>query len=196
MIDRKKFFAGVRHGPFPGKLTTEQVKGMNVVLDEWENRCLDDLRWLAYALGTMPIETAWTMQPIHEKGRRSYFDKYEPGTRIGKRLGNTQPGDGYRFRGRGNVQITGRANYAKMRSLLGVDLIDNPDLALDPKVAADIMFEGMIRGVFTGKKLADYFNKTTTDWKNARRIINGLDRAEEIAGHAKAFFTDLTTSSN
>ena len=206
MINRKKFFDGIRQGPFPGKLKATQVHGIEAILDEWERRKLTDLRWLADMLGTAYLETAMTMQPIVERGGKSYFNKYNAGTTIGRRLGNTQPGDGYKFRGRGYVQITGRANYQKMSQLLrdtGVvgagnaelSLIADPELALQPGIAAFIMFEGMTRGTFTGKKLSDYFNKTAADWINARKIINGLDRANDIAGWSKQFYADLVAAS-
>lgn len=193
-INRKTFFDKVRAQPFAGSLNSTQVAGMSAILDEWERRSLVDLRWLAYMLATSYHETARTMQPIHELGPRSYFDKYEPNTKIGHNLGNTNPGDGYLFRGRGYVQLTGRANYQKMHVILGVDLTSNPDLALVPKTAASIMFEGMSRGTFTGKKLTDYFNLNSSDYVNARRIINGTDRAELIAGYARSFFVALNAA--
>lgn len=193
-ISRKAFFDKVRASPFDGSMTISQVQGMGAILSEWERRGLTDLRWLAYMLATTFHETAHTMQPIHEIGKRDYFNKYEPGTKIGATLGNTKMGDGYLYRGRGFVQLTGRANYDKMRGILGVDLIGNPDLALDPKNAAAIMFEGMSRGTFTGKRLTDYFNASATDYVNARKIINGTDRAELIAGYARSFYTALNAA--
>lgn len=78
---------------------------------------------------------------MHELGGRSYFNKYEPGTAIGKRLGNTQIGDGYRFRGRGIFQLTGRYNYQRYGELLAVDLVHNPDSAADPIIACHIACE-------------------------------------------------------
>lgn len=176
-IDRKIFFDGIRGSPMPKKLNTKQVDGINFVLDEFERRKCNDLRWLAYMLATMTVETDWTMQPIREKDNqaRTYLKskKYYP------------------WIGRGYVQLTWDYNYKKMSKLLGVDLIKNPDLALDPKIAAEIMFQGMVDGIFTGKKLGDYFTKDKSDWVNARRIINGLDRAAEIGGYAKQFYADL-----
>ena len=54
-------------------------------------------------------------------------------------------------------------------------------------MSSAIMVYGCVEGWFTGKKLSDYFNETTSDWVNARRIVNGTDRSHEIAGHSKAF---------
>lgn len=199
MIDRARFFAGIRQQPFPGKLTAGQVSGTEAILDEWERRGMTDLRWLAYMLATAKWETNHTMQPIHEEGGPAYWKRmYDPqGSRpaLAKRNGNTKPGDGARFCGRGYVQLTWRNNYRRLGNLIGQPLEDNPDLAMKPDIAAEIMFEGMKGGIFTGKKLADYFNAKTTDWINARRIINGTDRASEIAGIAKQFYADLIAAS-
>lgn len=204
MIDRKRFFAGIRQQPFPGKLTSGQVSGTSAILDEWERRGLTDLRWLAYMLATTKWETDHTMEPIVERGGAAYFKRmYDPtGERpaTARKNGNTTPGDGAKYRGRGYVQLTWKNNYAKLTKLLqaagiDVDLVANPDLACRLDVAAFILFEGMIDGLFTGKKLANYFTVTTADWINARRIINGTDCASEIASIAKQFYADLTSAS-
>jgi hypothetical protein len=63
------------------------------------------------------------------------------------------------------------------------------------RVDAQVMFEGMIRGSFTGKRLSDFFNDAKTDWPNARKIINGLDRAEMIASYARQFHGALIAAS-
>jgi len=141
----------------------------------------------AYVLATAFHESAHTVKPIYERGGRPYFDKYEPGTKIGRMLGNTHPGDGYLFRGRGYVQLTGRANYAKASAKIGVDLIRLPDLALGSANAAQILVVGMIEGWFTGRKLADYITLSSSDFVSARRIINGTDRADLIAGYAREY---------
>lgn len=130
---------------FGGKLTQGQVDGINTIVFAYE-RHRSDLRHLAYLLATAKHETAHTMQPIYERGKREYFNKYEPGTKIGKALGNTKPGDGYLYRGRGYVQLTGRANYRKF----GIE--DTPDAALNPDVAAGILIDGCLNGSFTGKE--------------------------------------------
>lgn len=187
-FDRKSFFAEYRTC-FPGTITQSQVIGLEALLGFIEaDEDVEDVRWMAYMLATTKHETADTFHPIQERGPRSYFDKYEPGTRLGKRLGNVNRGDGYRLRGRGFVQITGLSNYIKMSDLLGVDLYVDPEIALHPDIAYRIMSVGMRRGTFTGKKLADYIPKGgIADYRNARRIINGLDRATLIAGYAASF---------
>lgn len=111
-----------------------------------------------------------------------------------EQLGNTEPGDGYRFRGRGLCQLTGRRNYARASLLAGVDLIANPDRAKELRLSVVIMFDAMTNGWFTGKKLSDYLDQSPPDFVNARRTINGLDKAEQIAGFARKFLEALTVS--
>lgn len=173
----KVFFDGIRG--LTGGLSQTQVDGFNALLKATEAL---PLKHQAYVLATAWHETARTMQPIYERGARSYFDKYEPGTKLGKALGNTLKGDGYRFRGVGYVQLTGRANFVKMGKLLGHDLAAGPELAAMPDIAARIIVEGMTRGMFTGKKMADY-----ADYVGMRRVVNGTDRAALISGHAVIF---------
>ncbi len=156
------------------------------------DRRIDDYRWVAYIMATVKHETANTFKPITEYGPRRYFDKYEPNTKIGKSLGNKQTGDGFKYSGKGYSMITGLANFTKFENLLDLPLVKNPELALHPDVAYEILIQGMIDGLFTGKKLATYFNDNLTDWVNARRIINGIDKAELIAGYAKDYFKLLT----
>lgn len=99
-------------------------------------------------------------------------------------LGNTQAGDGRRYKGRGYVQITGRVNYSHWSRRLGIDLVGKPELASQPDIAAQILVGGMRDGSFTGLKLADFIGN---DFLSARKIINGLDRAQQIANIATAY---------
>lgn len=173
---------------FGGSLTQAQVNGIETILAASEGLPIGHR---AYLLATAKHETADTMQPITEYGGRKYFDKYDTG-KLAKALGNTpdKDGDGYRYRGRGYVQITGRANYAKAGGKLGVDLIANPEAALNPDIAARILVRGCSEGWFTGKKLDDYL---PDDFRNARRVVNGTDKADLIASYAIEFGKALAT---
>jgi putative chitinase len=153
------------------------------------------ISYAAYALATAYRETASTMQPIKEYGGPTYFTRmYDvAGARTALCIanGNTCAGDGPRYCGRGYVQLTWKNNYAKAGKACGVDLVANPDKAMDPVIAAKIMRSGMVEGWFSGRKLADYLpaigEAAPAAFANARRIINGSDHADEIAGHAIEF---------
>jgi len=188
--ERVDFFYRVRVSLFGGRISSSQCLGMRAKLDEFKKRSLTDLRWLAYILATSYHETGKHMMPVRE----GFASNDADARRIvaGREYGKPDPWTGQVYYGRGDVQLTWRKNYDLMGHLLNLPLVANPDLALKPDVSSAIMFEGMIQGLFTGKKLADFFNGDRADWVNARQIINRLDRAELIAGYAKAFHAALT----
>lgn len=124
---------------------------------------------ITYVLAVAEHETDMG-RTLEEEGARSYFNKYEGRSD----LGNNQPGDGYRFRGRGLAQVTGRVNYAKWSKKLNVDLIGNPDYLKDPAVAARVLVIGCRDGGFTGAKLGTYIGNGKKDVYNSRRVINGI----------------------
>ena len=192
MVDKKKFFDTVRESLFGGRLTAKQVQGMEFIIDSWfSDGRPDRIPHLAYILATVKRETADTFQPVSEYGNASYFTKmYDiKGDRPDKarELGNLTPGDGIKYRGRGYCQITGRNNYKMFSRRLGIDLVNNPDLAKKPDIAVKILLDGMYNGLFTGRRLSDYIHVNKKDYINARRIINGLDKAKLIAGYAEKF---------
>lgn len=180
-MSRKEFYDAVRP-LFGGSLTQKQVDGLEALLAATAGL---PVTHRAYLLATAKHETADTMQPIVEYGGRKYFDKYDTG-KLAKTLGNTPEadGDGYVYRGRGYVQITGRSNYEKASQALDLDLIGNPDLALQPTVAAQILVRGCTEGWFTGRKLADYLPGS---YRDARQVVNGRDDASLIGGYAFRF---------
>lgn len=181
MIDRTFFFDSIRKPLFFGKLTQEQVNGISAILDEWERGDNCDVRQLAYILATVYHETDKAMQPIEEYGKGKKYKYGRPDNRTGQT-----------YYGRGFVQLTWYDNYKKAGAKLGVDLLNKPELALGLLVATKILFAGMREGWFTGKRLKDYFNGGKEEWNEARRIINGTDKAELIAGYGRRFFSAIT----
>lgn len=166
-----------------GRLRQDQVDGIALILDGMAaDRPLIDVRHAAYMLATTWHETDQTMQPIREYGRGR-----------GKRYGKPGPHGGQIPYGRGYVQLTWDVNYerADAELALGGALIADYDLALDPAIAYRIMSRGMLAGWFTGRRLSHYIHGVRKDYVNARRIINGTDRAAEIAGIACTFETIL-----
>ena len=200
-FDRKKFFDNYRDRF--GPLTQDLVEALEFLLGQIEqdnrfNGTETDRRQLAYCLATFKWETAHTMRPIDEHGGTNYFNKrYGPQTSVGKMLGNTQVGDGARFHGRGYVQLTGRRNYTKAKGLTKVDLLNDPDRAKEPDLAYEIAVQGMIDGWFTGRKLSQFIKDgQSPDFENARTIINGHDKAANIADIARRFSEVLLSASS
>jgi len=123
---------------------------------------MDDDACMVAAIATIGTEVP-SFLPINEYGGDSYFTKMYEGRTD---LGNTHPGDGARYHGRGYIQLTGRANYRAYGDKLNVPLEQNPDLALQPEVAARILARYMKdRGI---DKLAEQ-----GDWQGVRRAVNG-----------------------
>ncbi len=182
MINRRFFYDYIRNHLFGGSLKQTQVDGLNAILDLWESEySKQDDRWLAYALGTAHHETDRTFRGIEEYGRGR-----------GRTYGVADPQTGQTYFGRGFVQLTWRTNYDRMGKFLGIDLVNRPEKALEIKTAAKILLAGMVKGMFTGKKLADYFNARAEDWSQARRIVNGMDKANLIAGYARAYYAAIS----
>lgn len=182
-MDRGHFFDAVRDSMFGGSLSQAQVEGTEALLDACGALQVADQRMVAYVLATAYHETAKTMQPIAEYGKGK-----------GRKYGVPGRNGGQVPYGRGFVQTTWDDNYERTDRELGLNgrLIANYNLLLtDTDMAAKAAVRGMAEGWYTGKKLRDYFTPTSSDWVNARRIINGTDRAQTIAGYGKLFNTAL-----
>ncbi len=156
-----------------GKLYSDkQLPGYEIITRKFFELGYKDLRWLSYLLATAFHETAHTMKPVKEYGSQAYLraKKYWP------------------FIGMGYVQLTWDYNYKKY------GILNNPEKALEPDFAAFILIDGSVNGVFTGKKLSHYFNDKTNSPIGARRIINGIDKAELIAGYHNKILSCLQSS--
>lgn len=181
--DPKKFFDVVRAELYGGIINQSQVDGFNYLLAVWErhfekNNPRDGTNWLSYCLATVYHETAYTIQPIDEYGKGK-----------GKKYG--EPAGPYKliYYGRGFPQLTWWENYCKGRDNIKkrysiiCDLEKEPQRMLEHEVSALVIYDGMVYGWFTGVSLQNYFNGTTEDPKNARKIVNGLDKADLIASY-------------
>jgi len=175
MNDAQHFFATIR--PMFGSMTQSQVDGCNALLAASDGL---PVTWRAYLLATAFHETARTMQPIAEYGH----GKGKPYGQPGKHGGQAAYGRGY-------VQLTWDANYEKADEKMGLNgaLLADFGLAMQPDIAAKIAVHGMSEGWFTGKAFKDYL---PGDYVHARRIINGMDKADVIAGYARKFEEALT----
>lgn len=163
------------------KFTQLQVDCINAILCQCCNNSLTREQ-TAYVFATAyheaynPSVPNSRITPIKEFGGESYLKskKYYP------------------YFGRGFVQLTWKENYRKQGLRIGKDLVAYPDLVLDMNVASDILVWGMKHGEFTGRKLSDYIDSGKKDYVQARRIINGMDKANQIAGYARRFEAIIT----
>lgn len=196
MIDRKIFFAAWRESF--GPLKQSAVDTLNLLMDHWEGLGLTDYRQLAYIMGTAHGEVGSALAPVREgfttgdaAARRHVAGLLAAG-KIKVNYALRDPETGRSYYGRGLVQLTHKSNYQAMGQLLGLDLVNNPDLALEPGVAVRILVTGMLRGVFTGGKhrLDGYFvhDLVEANWIGARRIVNGTDKAQKFAELAQAYY--------
>lgn len=198
-MDRAAFFAVLRarnSGVFGASLTQAQVAGTEAILDAADRAGLRDVRHVANVLAQVYRETGARMVPVREAFATSDAQaraRLEAAWKKGQLSWVKTPYWRDGWYGRGPIQITHRENYAKLGRILGVDLEGNPDLALDPRIGADIAVIGLQRGLFrAGHDLAQYFNATADDPAGARRIVNGPDGTDaEVAGYHRAFLAAL-----
>jgi len=200
----KAFFDTVRPMFRGDTLTPAQVSGMNHLLAAWADWGTPDVRHLAYALATSFHETGQRMNPVREgfatsdAAARRIVSRYTYGKTGAPRMSGSRRRvtNGLVYYGRGDVQLTWADNYARMGAVLGIDLEGNPDLALDPATSKRILVEGLTRGAsnrgdFTGLSVEDFFNASKNDPVGARRVVNGTDKAREIAGYHAIFLRGL-----
>jgi putative chitinase len=134
---------------------------------------------LAYILATAYHETAHTMKPVQEA-----FWLSEAWRKKNLRY--------YPWHGRGYVQLTWDYNYKKAEEKLRVPFTKDPTLAMVPEYAAKILVLGMIEGWFvSGHKLDRYITLQKSDFVGARRMINGTDKKDLIAGIARDYDASL-----
>lgn len=162
-----------------GSIDSEQIEGIEEITKSWYQYGDGDLSKYAYILATAYWESK--IRPVEERRAAQGTSLYETQNRYWFTG----------FYGRGYVQLTHESNYSEMSDFLGIDLVNYPDRALEISNAAKIIVFGMMNGTFTGRSLSDYINDTNIDFYNARRVVNGTDRADTIAGYADDIYTYL-----
>lgn len=171
-MNMKYFFDRIRTSVFGGTLTQPQVDGISRIIEYRDDNYpkMSDAQ-LAYVLATITWETAFHMTPVREMGSEAYLrtKKYYP------------------WVGEGLVQVTWEVNAKKFGATKPGDLLSWP-------IALKAAFDGMSKGMFTGKSLSDYISGNIIDFVNARRIINGTDKAKLIAGYANSYLDAIRQS--
>lgn len=203
IIDRAYFFKQFRKQFYPIKEKEKYlINRYERLFNYWDNKPqLKDLRWLAYILATTYHETGRKIKAVRECYGKTDQASINCVTRLYRRgrikrnYAKIDKKTGKSYFGRGHVQLTWDFNYKRMGKELGLKdkVYTNPDLALHPDTSVAIMSEGMIKGIFTGKRLSKYFNARTTNWGGARRIINGMDKYKLIGGYGRKFHATLRT---
>lgn len=161
-------------------------------------------KFISYMLATIRIESYAYRQKLFFKpiSEDISYDKAEVDYGSGPTASNRQRailnhntniGDGYKYRGRGLVQLTWKISYENFKSITGIDIVASPDLCLEMSTAVSIMMKGMKDGGFrTGYSLDTYLGEGKHDYFNARLIINGYrdgipDKANEFKDYAELF---------
>jgi len=158
----------------------DKLAAVEAIKQEARRQNITEPSQVAYILATVDHETNGSFQPVEE----GYY-LGESAAAYQKTLRY------YPYYGRGYVQITWAENYHKYSALTGLDLLNQPDWVMRPEVSLFILIDGMKRGVFTGRSLDDFTTANRLDFVEARRIINGRDRAEEIASIADSWLSGI-----
>lgn len=198
MIDRAKFFEAIRHSPFLGHLTDQQVQGMSDLLNVWERVGWKSAWYPAVNFANIYRETGGLMWPVREGFKKTDEEARQHVLMMFNRgiihSDYAAPSHGHSWFGRGRVQTTFYDNYVKVGKRFGIDCVNHPEVLLDSAVDAEVAVVGHLEGIWTGHKLSDYLDRKPPDLINSRRCINGTDHAQEIAGVAKQFFADFTAA--
>jgi len=183
-INRKHFFDSYRSKH--GKLSAAKVKALDFLITKLEAGRFKLETQMAYILATIFHETNGTFEPVIEgywlgNNRKNKLYNYYLKNNA-RALKSIFPDgvNGLTYEGRGFVQLTHDFNYDAF------GLKDNPDAAMEPETAFLVIEKGLANGTF-GHKLQSHVNETKTDYINARRCVNGTDKARLIAGYAEQF---------
>jgi hypothetical protein len=194
------FFTKIKDAGLFKMILKAQQASIEAIFSECQKQGVTDLRQIAYILATAyhesynPKDPLTRLTPLEEIGKgagRDYGKKLKYGNGPGKRVPYTSPDKIYY--GRGFTQNTWYEIYENLTKAnpFNWDFLNHPELLLSITQSAWATVYAMRKGLYTGRKLSDYINDQKTDFINARRIINGTDKAELIAGYASKFLQAL-----
>lgn len=202
-MDRAAFFAALRkrdNSLFGTRLSQGQVEGIEAILDAFATHGDGNVRTLAYGLATAYTEVTRKMQPVREHFAKTDAEAIRSLDKWAREKGRTtgiywrpDPETGLAYFGRGFVQLTWKDNYRESSADAGIDLVENPDAMFDPVISARILWRGLIDGRWNGhgKGVGYYLHRDPPDVVQARRTVNILDRAEEVAGYYEQFLAAI-----
>ena len=196
-MDKSKFYSRVRATIYGGRLPPITVSNLEVILSYWINKYAKNApEQLAYILATVLAEVGRNMHPVRETFATS--DAQARHRLRHKTYAQSTPPYGHAYYGRGYVQLTWKYNYQSQEDKYGLPFVKFPDLVLSTENAIKILVEGMLAGDFNarGHGLSYYINNKKVDYVQARRTVNVLDRADEIAGYARKFEDALEYAAN
>lgn len=187
------FTPDFKNDPLPPQKSPRRINGWNSV-EEFENSLIlaamangvTDKAQIAYMLGTAEQECSSGMNLRETPPILNYEGRAD--------LGNTHPGDGFKYRGAGVVQLTGRANFEKWSKITGIDLENNPDYACRPNTSLYIMVTGMRDGLFTSHgKMSKYIDSATgkRDYVGARKLVNPGEPGGLVASKAEKYYAKI-----
>lgn len=200
----KQFYDAIR--PLFGRLSQSQVSGIDGILTAFKQVGDGDIDTLAYCLATAFHETGKRMVPVREgfattdAGARRAVEnlarKRGPNSAVAKYSKPVGP-YGHVYYGRGHVQLTWMDNYEESSGDAGVDLVKSPDAMLDPVISARVLVLGVMDGRWNGRGKGLSYYEGDDDFLDdaeaaeARRTVNGKDKAILIAGYHRAFYNAL-----
>lgn len=215
MIDRYLFYQNYRK-LFEDRIVQSQVESYEAIFDVFEEYVGEQVNppapyshWevleshLSYILATCYHEVGPSMRPLREgpaslvtkgilvddKTARGHVAWMHRKGIISRNYALPDPEMGHSYYGRGKVQLTHKDNYRRFGEFMGRGdrYVWNPDKLLEEPDASECLVYGMAKGLFTGAGLFKYLNAEGEDYYRARRIVNGLDRANIIKGYAEKY---------
>ena len=175
------------------QLTYAQARSGEAMLKAWDQRPdLKNINWLAFMMAVFDYNTINMSSVVQHDDPHKLIQRYGPGTRLGRSLGNLNDKDAIRYVGRGFLFLTGRYNYEAVARGIGIDIVSHPELLMNPDVSAQGMFYWILQR--ERSKLAPFVDVAKPDWESAWSIMNRRER-DGASKRVRPFLNCLLESS-